>query len=502
MAHDIGRSIAAAALTIAGSAGLASAGPARIPNKQPYHVTATATATGRTGSAMMSARALIDRDRQARLEVVTGDFETPPIGSLTKLQVKGYDGNGNLVLTNNYGPLSTSSISLPLASLSRGQALEIQGNIRNVDNTRTDVVSVTAVGKLRPDLAVVTIDAPPNAPAGMPVHVTATIAELNHDTGARATCVLSVDDTPVDRAAGIWVDAGDSVSCAFSRIFASGGFHRVRVSATDVNPGDWDTSNNAADAAISIVTATDTFDFGSASVSSSHRRYRSHDTGYLRQGSDNFVMAWDNLNDQFEDTDGAQYHAYIDHTFVAFPLTQIVVSQWSDDTLIHAGVFNTVAATSSGPNLSCALVVDDSADQAAHVEVCASDGGPGGNRITSITYGRFAGTVTYFASQYQAAWYESPDGVVPVYEYSFNHSQGQSVGTARGVGDTYRFEVTLITGSTAYSRPATIGVGPLQVFSDVNYPWACREDTTPYAYRKTCQEFINYSSGRFGVVVW
>ena len=136
------------------------------------------------------------------------------------------------------------------------------------------------------------------------------------------------------------------------------------------------------------------------------------------------------------------------------------------------------------------------------MEVCASDGGPGGNRITSITYGRFAGTVTYFASQYQAAWYESPDGVVPVYEYSFNHSQGQSVGTARGVGDSYRFEVTLITGSTAYSRPATIGVGPPQVFSDVNYPWACREDTTPYAYQKTCQEFINYSSGRFGVVVW
>jgi hypothetical protein len=501
MAHHVGR-IVAAALTIAASAGAASAGPARVPNTQPYRVTATATATGRTGSAMMSARALIDRDRQARLEVVTGDFETAPMGSLTKLQVKAYDGNGNLVLANNYGPLSTSSMILPLASLSRGQALDIQGNIRNVDNNRTDVVSVTAVGKLRPDLAAVTIDAPPNAPAGMPVHVTATIAELNHDTGARATCLLSVDDIPVDRAAGIWVDAGDTVSCAFSRVFASGGFHRIRVSATDVNPGDWDTANNAVETGISIVTATDTFDFGSASVSSSYRRYRSHDTGYLRQGSDNFVTAWENLNDQFEDSDGAQYHAYINRTAVSFPLTQIVVSQWSDDTLIHAGVFNAVATTSAGPTLSCAMVVDDSADQAAHVEVCAHGGGPGGSGITSITYGRFAGTVTYFASQYQAAWYETPEGVVPVYEYSFNHRQGHTAGTARGVGDTYRFEVTLIAGNTAYSRPATIRVGPLQVFSDVNYPWSCVEDATPYGYRKTCQEFINYSSARFGMVVW
>src|SRR5262245_61303959 len=230
MAHTMRRwTMGGVPVVTLGIAGTASAGPGRIPNKQAYRVTATATATGRSGGATMSARALIDRDRHGVLEVVAGDFETPPAGTLAKVQLKAYDGNGDLQYSTNFTPLSASSLTQPLASLERGQAFDIQGNIRNVDDNRTDVVTVTAVGKLRPDLAVLHVEAPPNAPVGMPVHITATIAELNHDTGARATCVLAVDDHVVDRAEGIWVDGGDTVSCAFARAFTSAGLHQFRV---------------------------------------------------------------------------------------------------------------------------------------------------------------------------------------------------------------------------------------------------------------------------------
>ena len=503
MAYDIRRSTTVIAIAVMGSSATAFGGPSRVPNKQPYRVSATAAATGRTGSAMMSARALIDRDRHASLEVVSGDFAAPPVGSLTKILLKAYDGNGDLLYANSVSGIHAPAVLMPLASLDRGQALEVQGNIRNVDNTRTDVVTVTAVGKLRPDLAVLHVDAPSRARASLPVHVTATIAELNHDTGARATCVLSVDDRAVDRAEGIWVDAGDTVSCAFAHVFTTGGLHQLRVDVTDVNPGDWDLANNTAGGAVAIVTSEDTFDFGTAAVSSSLRHYRTHSTGFTRHAGDNFVMTWDVLNDQSDNSEGAQYHGYIDHAFVTFPLTQISVAQWSDDTLVHAGVYNSVAATSVGPTWACALVVDDTADQAAHVEVCASTGGAGGNLLTSLTYGRFAGTVTYFASQYQAAWYETPEGVVPVYEYSYNHREGFSVGTPGGLGANYRFEVTLVSGETAYSKAVTVAVGAWQVFSDINYPWGCREYSDPsYGYKKTCDEYINYSSGRGGVVNW
>ncbi len=96
----------------------------------------------------------------------------------------------------------------------------------------------------------------------------------------------------------------------------------------------------------------------------------------------------------------------------------------------------------------------------------------------------------------------APEGVVPVYEYSYNHREGY-VGTPGGLGGNYRFEVTLVSGETAYSKTVTVAVGPWQVFSDINYPWGCREYSDPsYGYKKTCDEYIDYHSGRGGVVSW
>jgi hypothetical protein len=81
----------------------------------------------------------------------------------------------------------------------------------------------------------------------------------------------------VDRAEGIWVDAGDSVSCAFTHTFA-GGTHQARVDVGDVNPGDWDPANNSAVTSIAIVSDEEAFVGGSAWAGSSVEHYRSHNT--------------------------------------------------------------------------------------------------------------------------------------------------------------------------------------------------------------------------------
>lgn len=44
------------------------------------------------------------------------------------------------------------------------------------------------------------------------------------------------------------------------------------------------------------------------------------------------------------------------------------------------------------------------------------------------------------------------------------------MGTPGGLGGNYRFEVTLVSGETAYSKTVTVAVGPWQVFSEINYP--------------------------------
>lgn len=479
----------------------AAAKPARVPNKQPYRVTATATATGRTGSATMSARAMIDRNHHGSLEIVAGEFGTPTIGTLAKLQLKTFDGKGDLINTINYSGLSAPSIAIPIDRIDRGQALDVQANIRDVDNTRTDVVSVTTVGRLRPDLAVLRVNAPASARTGFPVHISATIAELNHDTGARASCVLFVDDEQADQAEAIWVDAGDTVSCAFIHEFSTGGTHQVRVDVTQVDPGDWDTANNTGSGSVAIAADEQSFDSVSAWASESHEHYRIHNTGYSRrnEGGADYVRTFDFLTDHSRNTQGALYAAYVNAP-VSFPLTQVAVAQWSDDTLIHQAIYNGVAATSVTPYITCAHIVDDM-DVATYVDVCVRPGPSG--MLTLIVYQRYVGTVTYFSSQYDAAWYETPMGADPIYTYSFNRQESSSTGSLSVLGNTYRFEVTLMNGGIVYGKPVSFAIGAEQTGRDINYPWACQEFSDPlYGYKKICDEYINYSAGRFASINW
>ncbi|MGI9166054.1 MAG: hypothetical protein ACR2G5_06670 [Pyrinomonadaceae bacterium] len=45
--------------------------------------------------------------------------------------------------------------------------------------------------------------------------------ELKGDVGATADLILYADGVEVDRANGVWVDAGGTVSCVFTHTFTS-----------------------------------------------------------------------------------------------------------------------------------------------------------------------------------------------------------------------------------------------------------------------------------------
>ena len=109
--------------------------------------------------------------------------------------------------------------------------------------------------------------------------------------------------------------------------------------------------------------------------------------------------------------------------------------------------------------------------------------------------------MSYFSSHYDAQWYETPDGVVPIYSYSYNFGYGGSGGTRWTIGSTYRFDVSLITGGVAYTNPVSFAVAAGQVFSDISRPWGCIEEVEPvFGYRRYCSEYIDFSSGRASYV--
>lgn len=225
------------------------------PNSEKYSDAGAKPATGRSGSASLEGRALLGKDGTTLLEVTTGSFENGTVrGELRKVQLKVLTTSDVLQFTDNVNGLSAGYWSTEFQGLARNQRIQVQGNVGGVDGNRTDVVTITALVKRRPDLTVNAVTVPAQALLGARVNVAATVSELNGDVGARATCVLSVDGASVlDQANGIWVDAGHTVSCAFQTTFTTLGVHQVQVYITGVSPAEWDTSNNSASTSIEII---------------------------------------------------------------------------------------------------------------------------------------------------------------------------------------------------------------------------------------------------------
>ena len=65
--------------------------------------------------------------------------------------------------------------------------------------------------------------------------------------------MLYVDRAEVDSAPGVWVDAGDAVTCTFTPLLTTVGTHQVEVKVADVAPGDYDPSNNAAAGVVEVL---------------------------------------------------------------------------------------------------------------------------------------------------------------------------------------------------------------------------------------------------------
>jgi hypothetical protein len=232
--------------------------PLTYPNSRKYRDKGFHPATASAGSSTISTRALLGKSGRTDVEVTTGTFDGgATTGSLSSVQVKGYDPKGVQLFTSTNNGLSGSSASFPYTNLTRGSGVQVKANVRGVNSTKTDVVSVSDVVHFRPDLVAVRVGGPASALVGWPVIFNAFAIERNGDVGARASCVLYVDGIAVDRSDGLWVDAGGTVDCAMAHAFSTAGTHALELRVENVNPGDFDDSNNRATASIQIVQPTE-----------------------------------------------------------------------------------------------------------------------------------------------------------------------------------------------------------------------------------------------------
>lgn len=228
--------------------------PTTYPNSRKYRDAGFHPATASDGSVTITMRALLGRSGKTDVEITTGTFDGgAATGTLSAVQVKGYSPLGRHLFTDTDHDVSGSNATFPYYSLARGSRVQVKAKVRSLSGPKAHELTVSDVVHLRPDLVVLRIDGPANGLIGLPVNFTASIMERHGDLGARASCVLYVDGAAVDRADGIWVDAGGVVACAMSHIFTTAGAHGLEVRVENVQPGDYDRSNNRATGSIQIV---------------------------------------------------------------------------------------------------------------------------------------------------------------------------------------------------------------------------------------------------------
>jgi hypothetical protein len=434
--------------------------PAFISNAIRYRDAGAHPSTGRSGGATLAARALLGKDGTTELEVAAGLADgATGTATLEKLQVKHMTPNGSLIRTLNDNAVTGGTReTLAYTGLERGGLVKVQANVRVP--ARTGVVTVTETVHLRPDLRA-RLDAPAQAPAELPVNIFAVVSEGNGEVGARTDCVLYVDGAQADRAEGIWVDAGGVVTCAFAHTFTAAGMHTLRVEAANVDPGDFDPANNAAGGTLEVVAAVNDFIYH-ARVEDAFDHSVSTTAGTWEQG-DPPVIFWDHTEETTWDIhyQDATITAWIP-TAISLPVTRIDVSGTTGGTRVHEASYTNVSGSEVGwESPECAMRGTGAGSYL--VAVCTM--GTADEGLTTVTYSRVAGDVTYHSKGEQQFWLTREDG----YFYTYNYDDHWTSAPVPPFGPDYTFSVKLTDGARTWNAHVTLTLKP-QTLPYTPYP--------------------------------
>lgn len=436
--------------------------PTLVPNTVKYRDSGGKPSTGRSGSAALQAFALVDKAGRTDLEfrAIPADPDKWWLtGTLTRAQVKALDADGTVMFTYNRNQLDAQGTVAQFNSLRAGQYLQVQANVTGIDPHRTDVVTVTERIRRRPDLAV-QLEMATEVLAGQSVPIHATIMELNGDVGTYAQCMLLVDGRMVDWAMGVWIDAGDAVTCAFTHTFAPG-THEVQVATAAADLRDWDESNNAsAVVLVEAVGAPAKLSYhASATAQRNHWRTRDesrwHNPTTQQRGEYLSEFSTD------EDTEYAVLNGSVPQGLTGE--VSMEVSQSTSGRVLH-----TDAWTEALPGCTWRAGGGTSFFLCSYTAPFSP--------ITFFSYVRNAGSVTYHSSFFSRVWDEVTGE--DIYYYHDNSTWGWQEGALAGLGDDYAFFVRITQGDvvlTADSRfPVHQGAPYSYTYSDCSSysdPW-------------------------------
>ena len=420
---------------------LASAALAQSPfisNDIKYKDSGVKPATGRAGSATLEARALIGKDHVTTVEVASN-------GTLEKVQVK-LTAND---VTRNFNNLAAgNAFSTTFDDLTHGEPVQVQANVTGADPSRTGVVTVSTSVARRPDLAVVSVSAPPHGYVYGPMRVSAVVRELNGETGARANCVLSVDGADVDRADNIWVDAGGTVTCTFAPEFTSAGDKQLAVRVENARPADDDGANNSASSATKIYDQAEQFAYWTADARDTEFEYTWNQDSWWNTRHE-MQKGW------YANT---QFRASVPGTRVDFPNLRVSMWESTDGELVQETLdaplqfYSVPSEWWDEPARECAVGFDGD----RMFEACETEPFGWFQGSFWIEVSRGAGDVTYRSS----GWDRNYQTNTPPGYYTWNTAAHDVYGLQKHLGQNVDFRLRVSDGSALWEANGGVTLTP------------------------------------------
>jgi hypothetical protein len=393
-------------------------------------------------------------------------------GSIDKVQLKFRDQT-----VNHAG--SGGTFTTRLTGLGRGTPIDVQANVSDADPARTGVVSATETVKMRPELSMQYVAAPPHALAGTPVHIVADVGEQWGDVGARTNCVLLQNGVEIDRAENIWIDANRIVACEFATVFPPGsGTVELQAAVRDTMPADYDTSNDTSRPfSIKVYDRLTELEMWTASAFQTHSYNRSYSRdAYGESESIHYGHSADAL-----------FQATFRTTHPNVETLRASVSLTTDGRILSASHdvwFDYQPKEQWGPDITSQCAVAQMGERNNHIRTCTLVT-PWDGEVTTFSYSWATGDVTYISR----GWFSWYAGGPPAYSWYYNFRD--VYGNGMELGDSVSFDVQFSDGTNYWAANPTFALitetgssgMPLTCFGEAPDQF-CWEFTSQYTARR------------------
>jgi hypothetical protein len=360
----------------------------------------------------LSSRAYALSDGRTYVDIVTGRFEAPSTTTrIYGMSLDVYTATGYRIKSRDLATMIQAasfdwkggmpSVRLTVKGLAKDSRIEFTLLAGGPSRKSRTTLRMTTLVKWAPDLQVSRVDVPSQVHATELVPVVATVREGRGDYGGRADCVLSADGVVVDRAPGIWVDAGGTVSCAFATRFTSLGARTLRVSLASVTPAEFDPVDNSREASVDVVPLPVQMTYRAEALQHTGRVTEEFASSFVVVDDATLVTTYAKtytLNREWNDQNQSAWLFASAPVPVTFPLGKLVLAMTADGRPLDGRAYTDVAGGTPFGTVTEGGVCGQNGDSGFGFIVCTYHS-PGATWTTVYYNQDYSGTVTYESTE-------------------------------------------------------------------------------------------------------